>query len=800
LPTQPQPANKLFAAALFVILAALYFLTYSGHDISGDELILFDGVHSLAQHGNLWLAYTNTERPPGTYPNNAPVPSLDSEPMQVFAALPLFWIAEIVPGIGLMQTVWLLNILVIALTAVVLFYYGLALGFPARTSIAVALIFGVATMAWPYSKTFFREPVFALLALTCAYCLEQWRRAFASGQFRIGWLIGASAALLGTFLAKDAALFFIPVLVVVGLPPLKRLRINRRRVLIGLAVLLVLGGIALVGLHFVANGRYDVIRRVASIAGQGTQIPYALAGYLLSPGRSWWAFSPVLLLGMWGIIRLRKQRRWREIAAPVLALGTFSLGYALLQSADWFGGLAWGPRYLLPVIPFLALLLLPVIEELPQLGRVAQIGVGGLIALSVGVQLLGTLIPINDYFGFLGSESVRLGLPEYAINGWQAGTWELKYIPVTVLLRMVFSGQTDTDLAWQVNGAGGVAILCSVVIVVAVILLLVSLGALRNMRVRQKALASGALALLLSSLVLMGLGLFAYRSDLRYGAGDSILHAALAALDTNLRSGDAVLLSDEAYRPFFMNYYKATASIFLLPNAPGEVSVPGEPPQVTSPNLDALVAPITTMMLPRIGSVSQRWWFVTEFIPADTTRTRATEHFLTRHYFPVREVYTANTLRIVEFSGQSAPPDAIPPWPSVRSNEQFGGLFTLVGYDPAMPTIKPGQALTLSLLWRFDGWPSGQTPLDYSVNVSLIDAQGAIVPGAQYAGTPLGTFGQTSQWQAGGYYRDNYGLNIPSTLPPGTYHVWVLWYDWRNGSRLAVNGADHLDLFSIQVK
>src|SRR5262249_34053231 len=156
----------------------------------------------------------------------------------------------------------------------------------------------------------------------------------------------------------------------------------------------------LVSLHFVANGRYDVIRRVASIAGQGTQIPYALAGYSLSPGRSWWAFSPVLLLGIGGMIRLRRQRRWHEIVVPVLALGTFSLGYALLQSADWFGGLAWGPRYLLPVIPFLALLLLPLIDSLPQTGRFAQIGVGILVALSVGIQLLGTLIPINDYFGF----------------------------------------------------------------------------------------------------------------------------------------------------------------------------------------------------------------------------------------------------------------------------------------------------------------------------------------------------------------------------------------------------------------
>lgn len=820
IPSRTSQTSKLSAIALFVTLAALYFLTYSGHEISADELILFDGVHSLAQHGNLWLAYLNTERPPGTYPDNAPVPSLDSEPMQVLVALPLFWIAQVVPGIGLMQTVWLLNIVLTALTAVVLFYYGLTLGYSARIASGVALLFGTATMAWPYSKTFFREPLFTLLALICAYCLERWRREFAGSRFRIGWLVGAGVALLGTLLAKDAAVFFIPVFVVVGLPPLKKLQITRRGVLIGLAASVIFGGAAIVGLHFVASGRYDVISRIVRIAGQGAQIPYALAGYWLSLGRSWWMFSPVLLLGIWGILRLRRQGRWRELAVPAVALVTFTIGYAVFQNADWYGGLAWGPRYLLPVIPFLSLLLLPVLDGLAQVRRFAQIGAGLLIVLSVGVQLLGTLIPVNDYYAFLGAENTRLGLPQDTINGWQAGTWELNYIPATVLVRLALNGRVTTDLAWQVNGAVGIALVCGAIIVGGVVVLWVSPALKRRTKTGFiQDIAAGpntpriswrgkrttgerilSFALMASLLIVIGLGLFIYRADPRYGGGDPSLRAGLDTLNANLQPGDAVILNDGAYRPFFMNYYKATVPIFLLPDSWGEVSVPGKPPQVTSTNLDDLVMPITVQMLPRISLFSQRWWFVTEFIPPDTTRTRATEHFLTRHYFPVHEVFTANTLRVIEFSAHSAPPDSIPPWPAARSNAQFGHLFTLVGYDPAAPTITPGQVLTLSLMWRFDGWPAGQPPFDYSVNVSLIDATGATVPGAQYSGTPLGTFGRTSQWQAGGYYRDNYGLNVPTNLAPGTYHIWVLWYDWRNGSRLSVNGADHLDLLTIQVR
>ena len=776
------------AAALFVLLGALYFLTYTGHPVSGDEEVLFDGVHSLAVTGNLWLAYMNDTRQMGLFPKQDPVSSVDSEPMQMIAALPLFKLAAALPAIGLMQTVWLLNVIVTALTAVLLFAFGRLLGYREATAWVVALLFGLATMAWPYSKVFFREPLLALFVLASAYCIQRWRRAWVASHFRIGWAVGAFVSFGAALATKNPAALFLPALLLTALPEhWRHVHMTRRQALIGLLVApVVMVALLLIALA-AAHGRYDPMNLINRLLTEAKDVPYALAGYLLSPGRSVWAFNPILLLGIWGARRLIRQRHWREVFIPLLALISLALGYALLQTSDWYGGTAWGPRYLEPVIPFLALLLLPVVDALPRAGRIAQAVAGLLLLISIGVQLLGTLIPLTVYYDFLGAETVRLGLPGGAINGWQAGTWDIRYIPFTVLPRFFLNG--GTDLAWQINGTPGIALLAVLLIGAALI-------------VRRRPVRRSGWLLIAGFVALLGIGLVSYRTDPRYGGANPALQNALATLERQAKSGDVVLLNDRAYRPFFMNFFKPSVPIFALRDAPGEPSAPGQPAEVVSTNVEALASPSLQMMLPRIALLGQRWWFVTEFIPADQRRTRATERYLTVHYFPVGELLSSDQIRVVQFDATSAPRDTLPPWPQAPRSDTFGPLFTLVGTDPAPAGLRliRGQPLPVSLLWRFAGWPAGMPPFDYSLNLSLIDSHGAIVPGAQQSGTPLGSFGATSGWQPGGYYRDNHAVPIPADLPPGTYTLWAIWYDWRDGSRLRLtDGSDHAVLYTITV-
>src|SRR5450631_708917 len=111
----------LTSLGLFGVLVAIYFFTYLGHEVSNDELILFDAGHSVYQSGLLELRYTNDLRPFPVRIDGEVANQLDSEPLQAYAASAMIWLAAHLPGIGMMQLAWTLNIFATSLTAVVLY-------------------------------------------------------------------------------------------------------------------------------------------------------------------------------------------------------------------------------------------------------------------------------------------------------------------------------------------------------------------------------------------------------------------------------------------------------------------------------------------------------------------------------------------------------------------------------------------------------------------------------------------------------------------------------------------------------
>jgi hypothetical protein len=85
----------------------------------------------------------------------------------------------------------------------------------------------------------------------------------------------------------------------------------------------------------------------------GIQLPssQALLGLLWSPARGLFYFAPMLLLAFPGWLVLSRDRATRLIAwssaGICLAIYLFAL-----TTVDWRGGWAFGPRYLVPLIPF----------------------------------------------------------------------------------------------------------------------------------------------------------------------------------------------------------------------------------------------------------------------------------------------------------------------------------------------------------------------------------------------------------------------------------------------------------------
>jgi Dolichyl-phosphate-mannose-protein mannosyltransferase len=769
------------AIGLFFAFVALYFLTFTGHPISTDEMQYLDAALSFARDESLELRLSNNLINYMTPPGDMPFAPLNTEPLQTHFDSWLVRLAKLLPNIGVAHMVWLLHIFTTAGTVALFYILANRLGYGPNTSFQAAVILGCATMLWPYSQMHFREPLLMFLGTLAAVMVLVWRQNhFIS---RRGVL--ALAAAVGAFWlaneTKDGAILYAPALLVLAFPSNLADRFFRLRRLLQIALV---GGFTAFG----ALATLLIFTRIPAIAARLASpqfiqnlsfTPTALAGYLISPGFSLWAFSPILLIGFWGAWRLIRDAEtvWgglRQLLVPPVALVAFALGYATLHGQYWYGGLGWGPRFLLPVVPFFALWLLPVLAFMEQNHRLAarltQVVFALLAAFSIAVQLLGTFYPTATYSLFLEEESARLGQPVVA---WQQGVWDVRYYAPAVVLRQ--SPSTALSPAWSHTDQRWLPWLALLIALLAV------WSAWNQARWR---IAFAALATMLCLIV----GLRGFYEDPRYGGQDPILAQILAILNTQAGVDDAIILENRAFRLFMMNYYKGPARVFALPDAGGETINPNEPPYIVSDLMEERAEPGFQMMFARIADRSARWWFLTESTPYSTTRYRVTEHHLTTRYFPVREAFTTDRARLILFDHTPAPPNITPPFAAQAINADFG-VAMLTGFDaPHGLTVKAGQVLPISLLWKHTGWPTNISPFDYSINLTLINAES--VTQAQRAGPPMATFANLSLWQKGAYYRDNHGLEIPAVTAPGEYDLWVLVFDWRDGSNLPVRRAD----------
>ena len=782
--------NRLaIAICLMVFISCALFLTYGGEFISTDEAYLFDATESLARRGNLELNLTTSVRP---------MMAQDSEPMHAIAAAPLFWLVERLPGVGMVHGMLLFNNLVTAAAAGLLFFYGLALGYRAGAALVVAALFGVGTIAWPYSKTFFSEPLLSFWLLLSAYTLERWRQAFDATGKGWRWLAAGGGAFAAALLTKQAGILALPALLVVVVPgsltaaaaSLTAVRARRSRPLRATRPALVIGAAAaaLAAASLVFTGLGE---RIVTAAGRAdlTWLLEASLGYTISPGKSIFIYSPTLVLGLIGILALARRKQRRQAAVPLAMALSFVLGYAVLHKANWMGGLGWGARYMVPLTAFLLLPALPVIERLLAKGPTwARVAATYLALLSVGVQVLGTIMPVHNYYFW-----IRGG------TAWDVGVWApaQTHLFINFVLFRLFGNR---DVAWWVLGRDlSIPTLCAA-LMAAALAAMVYFWRRGRVAGRQVVALAAASAMLLGGLWVFALTRYTARDD-RYLVSDAALGAMLDYLGQHAAPDDVVLLSNPRYQLFFYNFNKAQRLYIVpLPNSPGDQADFEPTPLRPSDNPDHLVE----WRIPRVvhdkADAHDTLWLVVDanrYVPGSV---RAVEQWMARHYFPIDQYEVTPQVRVVRYSAADPPPPSVPPWPARRAGAVFAGTFTLIGYDLIGEPYRPGDAVNVSLLWRVERAPD----TDYTVGLFVIGPDGA--PVAERHSEPVGGFGQTYFWKPGEVWRDNHALRLPERLSPGVYTLRLILYTWRDGARLPVAGAggaalgDFLDMGTITIQ
>ena len=421
---------------VFNITALIYLLSYSGRPISDDEQLFSSVARNLVVLGNITAdqLYGNL-RLMGSYHGVEP-----AFPMLASLWYRLFQYS----GFGHLQSLYLLPILYTSFSAGLLVVLAIQLGYSEQTGIVSGLLFGLATMAWPYAKTLFRETLTSLLLLG-GWVLFNQLKSLKPGQRIRKYLLSVM------FLISLLLLIFTKVtmgVVIIGYLGLLWFQSDFRHPKL---MRWALGGVLLIGgLWFLLTRNttdQDVLYRFSggflhAVYNRLITLPHSKLGEaifapLISPWKGLLWYSPVCLLAITPWLN-SKYRRKELLILPFLVLAGFLVPQALFYNSEWATS-TWGSRFLVPMIPLLIVSAFPFIHSQLEHRKYALL----LIVFLTGVIIqLPAVIYNSAEYSVILYDKLGKNYPGQII-------WNIRESPIFTQWQMYITSSPDL-LLWRV--------------------------------------------------------------------------------------------------------------------------------------------------------------------------------------------------------------------------------------------------------------------------------------------------------------------------------------------------------------
>lgn len=752
---------------IFLLLATVYLLVYSGQFHSADEESILAMTESLSKVG--WF-----DTPQRIFEAQVGLPisqSYEGVDGRIYSkkgwAWPLFLapfyaVSVLTSELGGLQMAHLATLVVTALTGVLVYLCGLELGFSSRASSWGALFFGLGTIAFVYAKFLFAEPFVGLtltgsawIALRCRH-----RRLASPWPAALGGLVFglAGAARVATFALGPAYVAYL-------LWPLRTLQGNssgsttdrqrrwRNVLAFGLGV----------ALPVLCTGLYNWITlgtpwktTYESDMGFTTPLWEGLYGLLVSPGKGFFWFSPILLLALPGSRMLWKRGKADVLLVWGLVAGTVCV-YAMWYM--WWGGSAWGPRFLVPLAAPLTLLVIPVLEHARH-HRGWSLLIGALFCVSVAAQVLGSVVNFLHYGASL------IALDPHA--EWTLAVYNVKYQPIWGHLQLLQPEHLDLSwirhvgagfaVDWQTLSAyGGAVVAC----VTALFLM--------PKHSRSKWVLP-VLATLCTAVMVFGQ--FRLHDVLAASSSTRQWQLLYEQISASARPGDVVFVQDALGAETGFWFDRSHTQRFRWSPRP---------------------IPLDELSEKWISRATSRRVWLASGQPAALEANRGIERWLLGSGAKLidEQFDEGARLLLVERTPDSLQAKVV--------NLTFADQVHLLRYAYPENPVKPGEAVHLVLHWQAARHPD----FDYSVFVHLLDAGGQIV--RQADGSPVGGLHPMGAWREGELVADRYGFLLPADFPGGTYRLVAGVYRWDTLERLSIedtNGnpaGDLVDLGEIRV-
>jgi hypothetical protein len=757
-----------------LLVFAIYFVSYNRTlPPTADEMVNFGLAQSLAKWQILSIDQVSTVGPNPEEFGIGGHRYAKYGPLQAVLSVPLFWLAQDLP-IGEVDTVLLLNHLVTALTAALLYLLVRRLGYRPAVALAVMALVIFGTPLWIHSKRYFGEPTITLCLIATLYA------AYAAATTRRwGWYLLAGLGFGLAVAAKyvDAVLLAPIPLYLLGCAlwgsghpaaptsapsvdpdtPIPVLPVDGEEAALwgrpgsgsndrpGLDWRHAIGGLVVFGLGAAPIAAlllyYDWVRfgnpltsGYAHWEGFSTPMWVGVAGFLFSPGKSLFVYTPAfLLLFVWGARFWRRFPSFSGLLAAIVVLHLCLFGAWWV----WWGAWAWGARFIVPILPLLAIALAEGIATVRAPAMKAVAVVLGL--LSLVIQLLGISVDHTIYLVQLMPLNPR---PDTLT------LYDLRYQPI--LHQIPLMTRQWLDFAWiERSGPSWVNLPA-----LGAALAGVAVAALAFAIVWQGRRALVWLpALVVSAVVVAGgtfIALHTYDGQI-----DPTTAAVVAAIDRAPANTGLVQLIPQDVIPY-ANWQKRD-----LP----EIGWIEEP----HPN------PIITTRLDHFAALYPQLWVVTQTPPK--VPSNGVEARLDRSLVQVGDEPVGQD-RLLRYLTNPAS------LPVVTENQRFADGITLAGFALNRTDVTAGQWLDVILVWRA-GATAPPRP-DYTVFVHLVQPDGALV--AQHDNPPASGYASTSRWRPGQVVYDDHAIALPADVPDDVHQIQVGLYLPSTGQRLPLLG------------
>ncbi len=345
------------------------------------------------------------------------------------------------------------NSLFISLTCVVIFCFSMDLNRSKKISLASSLIFGVCSFIWPYNTTFWVQPMQTLTVILSSYFM--FKSLHYNQSFICHYILSNSkdirkgygfASLGGLFLglsvfAHPTSIIIFPGFVIYAFIFMQRRNKNTKAFLSFLmvlgVVLLLVGAVNFVRFNSFTEFGYGSFSSLAMHDGWR-----GLIGLIISPGAGMLLFFPLAILLPLGFKYMHNQNKGLLFLFSFIIIihwiyvGTLSFNF---EPFSWSGGVAWGPRYFIPILPFATLILGSIFTKLRKNLFLKSLVVS-LCFAGFTINLFGTLI--WDQYGIMyGWE--KEGLAAYP-NSLDIMTWNPQYSPIILHFKALIENYIST--------------------------------------------------------------------------------------------------------------------------------------------------------------------------------------------------------------------------------------------------------------------------------------------------------------------------------------------------------------------